>query len=681
MPPASSGLRETRALVDARVVRPSGSEVGPWPFVRIDGDLERAEREWLHTNGTGAYAMSTLALMHTRRHHGIFAAVLESNSRYVVLSHAETTVEVGDRVYRLSTHQFPGVAPTPGYRRLSFFAQDPIPRWEFRLGSSRLERTLSLVRGHNAVVLGYRWSGPVTARLTVKPLMPLRPVDELMREHGGMMQRVTLRPGEVIIRPVQALPDISFRHCGVFVGSPDWWRRFEYLNDRREYSELEEDLWSPGVFELSLEPGRWEFLTVSVGEPPVGEAQALVDATVLALMAEDPGPSAAMSKRRLVLAAEQFCVPEGPGGPELISGFPWGASRTKTELFCLPGLLLSRGKADVAQRWLVTRLREDFLEKRTSDGAAKAVRNDASCRGDAALWFFDVVGECFRMNAGRTDPAFRELIYPEVSKLFLRIIQGDWEGLWLAESGLIASSAATGNAVKFSAGSAEVLERDESGLAVDHQALWSRACLCVQKLARAFGDTELGQVASRRLSDLRRGFSEHFWCLEADYPFDSLSVVRHGLGAWSEPAVGARAVIALALDPELFEDWQRAAILERARNDLLTPVGVRTLCADETRYVGHVAAESSDEIAVLRQGVVWSHLLSFYVRAQMHQGADRAFVTEVHEMLHRLLTQQVVVGQITQLAEGDSPHRGRGMPADALGVARLLDMMTNVIDD
>ncbi len=31
-----------------------------------------AEKEWLHTNGAGAYAMSTIAMMHTRRHHGAF---------------------------------------------------------------------------------------------------------------------------------------------------------------------------------------------------------------------------------------------------------------------------------------------------------------------------------------------------------------------------------------------------------------------------------------------------------------------------------------------------------------------------------------------------------------------------------------------------------------------------------
>jgi len=51
--------------------RPMTSDDTLWPSVRIDGVLERAKAEWLHTNGTGAYASSTIAQLHTRRYHGL----------------------------------------------------------------------------------------------------------------------------------------------------------------------------------------------------------------------------------------------------------------------------------------------------------------------------------------------------------------------------------------------------------------------------------------------------------------------------------------------------------------------------------------------------------------------------------------------------------------------------------
>src|SRR5690606_30681872 len=144
LPPSDARGRREGAGVEGAAMTGDGPE-RPWPVVQIGGELERAEREWIHTNGTGAYAMSTLALMHTRRHHAILAAALEPPfGRYLVLSHAETSVQVGDRSYRLSTHQFPNLAPTPGYRLLQSFAQDPLPRWTYRLGKAELERRLCL---------------------------------------------------------------------------------------------------------------------------------------------------------------------------------------------------------------------------------------------------------------------------------------------------------------------------------------------------------------------------------------------------------------------------------------------------------------------------------------------------------------------------------------------------------
>jgi predicted glycogen debranching enzyme len=92
--------------------------------------------------------MSTLALMHTRRYHGLLVASLEPPlRRYVIVSQLDTVASVGQRIYRLATHQFPGVAATPGYRLLESFAQDPIPRWVFRLGRATLECRLCLARG------------------------------------------------------------------------------------------------------------------------------------------------------------------------------------------------------------------------------------------------------------------------------------------------------------------------------------------------------------------------------------------------------------------------------------------------------------------------------------------------------------------------------------------------------
>src|SRR4051794_7293571 len=71
---------------------PVESDFG-WPSVTVEGDVTRARAEWLHTNGAGAFASSTVALMHTRRYHGLLVAALDPpRSRHVMLSHVDVTV-------------------------------------------------------------------------------------------------------------------------------------------------------------------------------------------------------------------------------------------------------------------------------------------------------------------------------------------------------------------------------------------------------------------------------------------------------------------------------------------------------------------------------------------------------------------------------------------------------------
>ena len=293
------------------------SRDGPWPAIETNGELAPAEREWLHTNGAGAYSMSTIALMHTRRHHGAFVAALPPPlGRHVIISHAETSItpELERRTFRLATHQFPSLAPTPGYRHLSSFAIDPIPRWVFRIGHHQLERTLCLARGKNVLVTGYTWKGRGSALLQVRPLMPLRPVDRLVSEHGGMMQVISMKPGAVEMKPVPSLPSVVFGHEGMFMGSPDWWRRFEYLADRSDGRAFQEDIWTPGVFQMQLEPGRTAYLVAAIGGLPSESPEQLIEEARAAISAEDPGEERPESVRALEprdephLEADPRCV-------------------------------------------------------------------------------------------------------------------------------------------------------------------------------------------------------------------------------------------------------------------------------------------------------------------------------------------------------------------------------------
>ncbi len=129
-----------------------------------------------------------------------------------------------------------------------------------------------------------------------------------MREHGAMMQVVTLRPGAVELQPVPSLPPIHLAHEGVFMGSPDWWRRFEYLNDRNEGNAFQEDIWTPGVVEMHLEPGKTAHLVIGVGALPEGAPADLVRETREELLTQDANQSRSATGR--VLDRRRAILPE-----------------------------------------------------------------------------------------------------------------------------------------------------------------------------------------------------------------------------------------------------------------------------------------------------------------------------------------------------------------------------------
>jgi predicted glycogen debranching enzyme len=647
---------------------------GPWPSIQIGGTLERAEREWLHTNGAGAYAMSTLALMHTRRYHGMLVAALEPPiRRYAVLSHLDTNVEYGGRVHRLATHQFPGVAPTPGYRMLQRFAQDPLPRWEYKIGKYTLDRSLCLARGLNMVVLAYTWHGKHPAKLTTKPLMPLRPIDGLMREHGAMVQRVALRPNAVELQPVPGIPPITFTHEGVFMGSPDWWRRFEYLEDLRRHPEFQEDLWTPGAFEMTLEPEQTAYLTCAIGK-----ASELSPAEIFAQTREyvlgcDPGPEQLSIVRTLSVAAEQFCV-DVCDRPAVVAGYPWYEPRTRDSLMSVPGLFLARGAIDACKRTLATFLavqHAGLLPVTLAESSLKTRRQSP----DATLWLFEAARELVE-RTGTNDQFVKNQLYPALRRTFVRFTSKQRSFVWVTPEGLLANSAEGLSLTWMDARSAGTLVTPRRGLPVEFQALWSKGAETLGRMARELGDELTARAAEAAAEQARAAFKARFWCSQTDFPYDCISEGAGGADAFSDPTIRPNAVIALAVDPGLFERWQAVAILQRTRRELLTSRGLRSLSPKDAGYRGHHEGNLDEREGSYHQGTVWPFLIGFYARAALRLKPDDFELRE--ELIHLLQSaaeEGLVLSHVAQLADGESPHRFRGCPAQAWSCAEVLRVL------
>lgn len=650
-----------------------------FPHVAVHGDVRLARsREWVLGNGTGTYASSTIACLHTRRYHGLLVAALEPpRSRHVTLSHVDVTVTVPPKpgtprgVWDLAKHQFPNLDPDRGSFYLERFDQDPLPRWTYGVAGGELEVLLALVPGENAAVLRYSWRGPQPVICTLRPLLAMRHMHEIMREHGAAEQRVELRAGEMRVRPMRALPRLCFKFEGTFVGSPDWWRRFEYFEERARGMEFHEDLWTPGVFEIRPDPsGAPNYLAIGVEKAPEGNPEELVALAARKITSADPGSKHSLLERRLSLATQLFRA-DALDKPAIIPAFPWVDTWGREGIMSLPGLYFTTGRTTEAidvVRTMIASMQDGLLVTRKADHKAEPDTAGA----DTTLWLFDIA-RGFADALGDSHSFVKDELFPVLTHVFDLVLRGAPHDIHLTRDGLLAAGR-PGDALTWM--DARVRNKpvvSRVGCPVELTALWASACQTLSRLAKAYGQAALADRAETACYRARSAFQARFWCDKTQYPFDVISENENGEGVFQDALIRPNAILALAIDPACFSPERARATIERARKDLVTPAGLRTLAPHEPTYRGRCEGTVEERYAAHHQGSVFPWLLGPYARAiRAVLPPDDPLATELHTLIASAADRELAVGHVPQVVHGDDPLLLSGCVAHALGVAELL---------
>ncbi len=109
------------------------------------------------------------------------------------------------------------------------------------------------------------------------------------------------------------------------------------------------------------------------------------------------------------------------------------------------------------------------------------------------------------------------------------------------------------------------------------------------------------------------------------------------------------------------------------QSDLLTPRGIRSLSPSDDRYIGFFSGTSEEREFSYHQGSAWAHLLGFYARAALRCSPDdRDLPGELRALIEGAADSNLLLGQVAQLSDGESPYRSRGCPAQAASVAEVL---------
>ena len=599
---------------------------------------EGAGREWLLANDLGGYASATIVGSNTRAYHGLLVAALEPPAdRWLLLSSLDEEMAG----ISLANHQYPGLIHPQGFKYLQEFRSDPFPRFCYKIGSSRIEKTVFMIRGENTTIISYKIKNG-QGRFAVVPLVHSRsfhsasPLPPMSQEPLGT--GTILRP---LLRPDIRLTLFSDR--AAYVPQEMIYHNFEYEEERRRGLAWKEDLFTPGHFEIELSGDAAFAIAASTwrtGMPDWRAEQKKEKERLEKLTAPLPD---------LARAADAFLVKRGEG-KSLIAGYHWFDDWGRDAMISLPGLLLSTGRFEDARQVLksfASAMKDGVLPNDLGAGSYNTV--------DASLWFVRAVGSYFEYSKDRE---FVGELWPRLLEVFRRYSR-QGEDFGGAEDGLIVSGPAL-TWMDARLDGRPVTSR--AGKCCEINALWYSALRDMQKLCEALDKSDPG---FKELAERVRQSYQRFWNSESGCLFD---VIDH-----EDASIRPNQIIAAGIS-DLLPLVMRKSILDVVTRELLTPYGLRTLSPRDPRYRGRYEGNPSRRDGAYHQGTVWPWLMGPHIDALLSvNGRFGPVLAKARELLKPLITMQAGgINTIPEVFDGDCPQRPGGCISQAWSVAEVL---------
>jgi predicted glycogen debranching enzyme len=631
---------------------------------------EAAAREWLETNGIGGFASSSITGANRRRYHALLiAATKPPVGRCVLLSKLEETILIGGRRIEISTNEYAGALHPRGFEYLKSFRLAPFPIFTFEVDGIEIEKCVFMVYGSNATVVQYRLLNAALGelvRLEVRPLVAFR--DYHATTHANdHIQRVVIQESNLISYSAYVgVPTLHLAHNAASVEQTGhWYYNFRYELERERGLDFNEDLFNPVALTFSLQRSASASLIAATEPSAIEEADTLREQEILrreelltASPIEDPFAIA------LTGAADQFLTRRGEGWT-VLAGYPWFTDWGRDTMIALPGLTLYTGRSNITRSVLKNFsyfVDRGMLPNRFPDDGEAPEYNTA----DATLWFFETVRSYVDFTG---DLEFARELYPVLRDIIHWHIRGTRYGIKVLDNGLLHAGEPGVQLTWMDAKIGEWVVTSRSGQPVEIQALWYNSLKIMEVLAHRLGRSDDQDQFRTMSSRLESTFHRLFWNEAEGCLYDVVCANA------TDASIRPNQIFAVSLHHPLVTGDRANSILDVAQRELLTPYGLRTLSPRDANYHGRYDGDMRSRDSAYHQGTVWPWLLgpffSAYVKVHGRTEAVQTQLLAWLEPLQRHLC-EAGLGQISEVFDGDPPHRPGGSFAQAWSVAEVL---------
>ena len=646
------------------------------------------DREWLVTNGLGGYASGTIAGAQSRRYHGhLIAALPGPFGRTLMLGHLLERLRLPDgRVVGLGGRERSRGERLErvGDESLESFRLDlGLPVWRFAMpGGLVVEKRLVMPYHQNTTHLHYRiveGDGPV--RLKVRPSVHFRSHDATVDLEPPVETTLTAAFDRIELNTPGDLPPLRLRMLGqrsAFTIEESRVDEVFYRIEQERGYDSTGACWSPGEYRVDLVPGLGAVLIASTEPwetidtlPPI-EALEAEQARRRNLIAVAVPEARSGALADLVLAADQFLITpagrvhdEGDEPRTVIAGYHWFTDWGRDTMIALDGLTLQTGRLAEGRQILLTfaeAIRDGLIPNLYPEGGSEGLYHTA----DATLWFFHAVDRYVRASGDRS---ILEALVPKLREVVEHHLLGTRYNIRIDPTDGLMTQGEEGLQLTWMDAKVDGwVVTPRRGKAVELNALWYNALCNLAEWVIEQGDEEGARSYRDHAERCRASFNQRFWYDGGGYLFDVVDDEGGGDDASCRP----NQIFAISLPNAVLDEGRWASVLGVVRDQLLTPVGLRSLAPGHPDYTPRYSGDIHARDAAYHQGTVWSWLIGPFVDAwlKVHPD-DRLGARRFLDGLVAHLDDNGV-GSVAEVFDAEPPYTPRGCIAQAWGVAELL---------
>jgi predicted glycogen debranching enzyme len=367
----------------------------------------------------------------------------------------------------------------------------------------------------------------------------------------------------------------------------------------------------------------------------------------------------------LAAASDQYLVSRSDE-KTVIAGYHWFGDWGRDTMIALPGLTLPTGKYEVARSILRTfakHVDQGMLPNRFPEAGETSEYNTV----DAALWFFEAA-RAYLAYTG--DLKFvRDELYPMFAEIISWHARGTRYGIRVDGSGLLASGELGVQLTWMDAKVGDWVVTPRRGKPVEIQALWYNALCIIEDLASRFGDEAARKRYRHMAAAAQWSFNRLFWNEKLGCLYDVVN------GGPPDPSIRPNQIFAVSLPHSMLPLDRAGSVVEKVKEHLLTPFGLRTLAQTDPQYRRRYTGGPTERDGAYHQGTVWAWLLGPFITAYIKvngrsEEARRQAQAWLSPLEYHLA--EAGLGHVSEIFEGDAPHRPCGCIAQAWSVAEIL---------